>query len=138
MALVKAIAVEGMKDLQAALKAMDGESQKEIRVALNRVAETVVAGAARRVPVRSGRARASLKAASSQRETRVGAGGRKAPYYGWLDFGGRIGRDKSQRRPFVAGGRYIWPAVAANREALARAVDEQLKSLARSKGLRVD
>lgn len=137
MTLVKPIAVEGMKQLQRALKDLDGESQKEIRVALNRVADTVAQGAARRVPVRTGKARASLKAMSSQRETRVSAGGRKAPYYGWLDFGGRIGKNKSVRRPFVKGGRYIWPTVAANRDQLATAVETALVDLARSKGLEV-
>jgi hypothetical protein len=134
----KPIAVEGMKDLQRALKDLDGESQKEIRVALNEVAATVAQGASRRVPVRSGRARGSLKAMSSQRETRISAGGRKAPYYGWLDFGGRIGRDKATVRPFVPAGRYIWPAVAANRDGIAKAIEEALTDLARRKGFEVD
>lgn len=137
MTLVKPIAVQGMKELQRALKELDGESQKQIRVALNTVADTVAQGAARRVPVKTGKARASLRAMSSQRETRIAAGGRKAPYYGWLDFGGRIGRNKSVARPFVPGGRYIWPTIAANRDNLAGAVDKALKDLARSKGLEV-
>lgn len=132
------IAVEGMKDLQRALKELDGESQKEIRVALNSVADTVAQGASRRVPSRSGKARASLRAMSSQRETRISAGGRKAPYYGWLDFGGRIGRDKATVRPFVKGGRYIWPTISANRDNLAAAVQKALVDLAKSKGLTVD
>lgn len=137
MTLVKPIAVQGMKELQRALKDLDGESQKEIRVALNTVAETVAQGAARRVPVRSGKARATLRAMSSQRETRISAGGRKAPYYGWLDFGGRIGKDKSVSRKFVRGGRYIWPTIGANRDALAGAIEKALVDLARSKGLEV-
>jgi len=134
---VRPIAVEGMRDLQRALRELDGESQKEIRVAFNAVAETVAQGAARRVPKRTGKARASLRAQSSQRETRIAAGGRKAPYYGWLDFGGRIGRDKATVRPFVRQGRYIWPTIAANRDNLAQAVEKALVDLARSKGLEV-
>lgn len=137
MTLVKPIAVTGMKELQRALKDMDGESQKEIRVALNTVAATVVQGAARRVPVRTGKARSSLKAMSSQTETRIKAGGRKAEYYGWLDFGGRVGRKKSVARPVLRQGRYIWPTVAANRANLATAVQKALVDLARSKGLEV-
>lgn len=136
-ALVKPIAVQGMKELRKALRDLDGESQKEIRVALNEVASTVAQGAARRVPVRSGKARASLRAMSSQTETRIAAGGRKAPYYGWLDFGGRIGRNKAQKRPWFDGGRYIYPTIAANRDSLAKAVEAQLVKLARSKGLEV-
>lgn len=137
MSVINPIRVEGMRELQRALKELDGESQKEIRVALNRVADTVAQGAARRVPVRTGKARASLRAMSSQRETRVSAGGRKAPYYGWLEFGGRIGKDKSVVRPFVKGGRYLWPTIAANRDALAGAVEGALVDLARAKGLEV-
>jgi hypothetical protein len=136
-ALVKPIAVQGMKELQRALKDLDGQSQKEIRVALNTVAETVAQGAARRVPRRTGRARATLRAMSSQTETRISAGGRKAEYYGWLDFGGRVGRDKSVERPFIKRGRYIWPTVAANRDGLAEAVEKALVDLARAKGLEV-
>jgi hypothetical protein len=145
------IAVEGMKDLQRALKDLDGESQKEIRVALNEVAATVAQGASRRVPVRTGRARGSLRAMSSQRETRISAGGRKAPYYGWLDFGGTVGKGRiaggekkraaaagSVKRPWFEGGRYIYPTIAANRDSLAKAVEKQLVDLARRKGLEVD
>lgn len=156
MTLIRPIAVEGMKDLQKALKEMDGESQKEIRVALNAVAATVAQGAARRVPVKTGRARASLREFSSQRETRIAAGGRKAPYYGWLDFGGTVGKGRtpggfkkkaggatggtagSIHRPWFEGGRYIYPTIAANRDSLAKAVHKQLMDLAKSKGLTVD
>jgi len=138
MGTVHPIRVEGMKELQRALKELDGESQKEIRVALNEVAVTVAQGAARRVPVRTGAARESLRAMSSQRETRISAGGRKAPWYGWLDFGGAVGRNNSVRRPFVRQGRYIFPTIGANRDGLARAVRDALVALARRKGLEVD
>ena len=37
------------------------------------------------------------------------------PYYPWLDFGGRVGKGKSVRRPFNKGGRYIYPGYAKNR-----------------------
>lgn len=137
MALIRPIVVEGMKDLQRALKEMDGESQKEIRVALNAVAATVAQGAARRVPTRTGRARASIREMSSQRETRIVAGGRRAPYYAWLDFGGTIGRARSVKRRYVVGGRYLYPTIAANRDGLARAIQKQLEDLAKSKGLEV-
>ena len=137
MSTIDPIKIQGLRDFQAALKAMDGESQKQLRVALNTAADLVVSGAARRVPVRTGRARASLRAQSSQREARVMGGSKKAPYYGWLDFGGRIGRDKSQRRPFVPGGRYMYPSYAANREGVERALQTALTDLVRMAGLEV-
>lgn len=135
MTTIQPIKVEGLVEFQRALKAADGESQKKLRVVLNDVSATVVSGASRRVPRRSGKAAGSYRAQSSQREARVVAGGKKVPYVGWLEFGGTIGRDKSQRRPFVKSGRYLWPTVAANRESLEKALQKALIDLAREMGL---
>lgn len=137
MSAVDPIKVTGLREFQRALKQMDGESQKQLRVVLNQSAETVARGAARRVPTLTGRARASLRAMSSQREARVMGGSKKVSYYGWLDFGGRIGRDKSQRRPFVQAGRYMYPTFAANRDSIYRALQAGLADLARNAGLEV-
>lgn len=137
MNTVEPIKVAGLKDFQRALKQMDGESQKQLRVVLNQSATTVAQGAARRVPRRTGKAAASLRAMSSQREARVMGGSKKVPYYGWLDFGGRIGRDKSQRRPFVAGGRYMYPTFSANRDSIYKSLAAGLAKLARDAGLEV-
>lgn len=130
-----AVKVKGLRDLQAALKATEDGLQKELRVALNRAADLVASGAARRVPVKTGRARASLRAQSSQREAKVVGGSKKAAYYGWLEFGGRIGRDKATRRPFVKGGRYLWPAYAAQRAQVAKVIADELDALMRRTGL---
>lgn len=137
MSAVDPIKVDGLKEFQRALKQMDGESQKQLRVVLNSAATTVATGAARRVPRRTGRAAASLRAMSSQREARVMGGSKKVPYYGWLDFGGRIGRDKSQRRAFVPAGRYMYPTFAANRDSIYTALQRGLADLARNAGLEV-
>lgn len=137
MSTVEPIKISGLREFQAALKAMDGESQKKLKVALDEASRTVAQGAARRVPHKTGRAAASLRAQSSQREAKVVGGSKKVPYYGWLDFGGRIGRNKSQRRPFVQGGRYMYPAFSANRESIHKALDKSLKELVRAAGLEV-
>lgn len=135
MTTIQPIKIEGLKEFQRALKQMDGESQKRLRVELNKIAETVATGASRRVPRRTGRAAASYRAQSSQREGRVIAGGKKVPYVGWLEFGGRIGRDTATRRPFVQSGRYLWPTVSANRTTLEKALQGALIDLARDAGL---
>lgn len=132
------VRIQGLRELQAALKQMDGESQKQLRVALNSVAETVVAGAARRVPRKTGRAAASLRARSSQREAAITGGSKKVPYYGWLDFGGRVGRNKTVNRPVVKSGRYLWPTIAANRESLEKGLTTALADAARQAGFEVD
>lgn len=136
-AAVDPVKIVGLREFQAALKQMDGETQKQLRVVLNRAADMVTADAARKVPTRSGRARASLRAQSSQREAKVVGGSKKVPYYGWLDFGGRIGRDQKTRRPYVQGGRFMYPAFVANRDAIYQALADGLADLARDAGLEV-
>lgn len=135
MSTIQPIKVEGLREFQRALKTMDGESQKRLRVELNKIADVVVQGAARRVPRKTGRAAASLRVQSSQTEARVLGGSKKVPYYGWLDFGGKVGRDKSVKRPFLTSGRYMWPTVAASRSSLEKALQRSLVELARSVGL---
>lgn len=135
LSAIEPIKITGLRDFQAALKRMDGESQKQLRVVLNSAASTVAAGASRRVPRKTGRAAASLRAQSSQREAKVVGGSKKAPYYGWLDFGGRIGRDKATRRPFVQSGRYMYPTFSASRDSIYSALQRSLMELAVNAGL---
>lgn len=151
MSAVEPIKIAGLRDFQAALKRMDGESQKQLRVVLNSVSDTVAQAAARRVPRRTGRAAASLRAQSSQREARVMGGSKKVPYYGWLDFGGTVGKGRVSshiakkkaatagrvKRPYVQGGRYIYPAFTANRDSIYKALEKALADLARDAGLEV-
>lgn len=135
MPTVDPVKVTGLREFQAALKAIDGESQKLLRVVLNEAAEVVAVEARRRMPRRSGRAEGSVRARSSQREAIVMGGSKKVPYVGWLEFGGRIGRDKSVKRPYRAEGRYIYPAIANQRAEITRALSEGLVRVARSAGL---
>lgn len=143
-ARVDPIRIQGLREFQSALKQMDGESQKMIRGVLNEAANLVVTKAKPMIPVRSGKARASLRAGSSQREARVKAGGAKVPYYGWLDFGGRTGRGRtgpktgSVNRPFIEEGRYIYPVVSEIRPTVLKAMEAGLADLAKSAGLVVD
>jgi hypothetical protein len=122
---------------------MDGESQKLIREVLNDAANLVADRAKIGVPVRSGKARASIRAGSSQREARVKAGGPKVPYYPWLDFGGRVGRGRTGprtgnvNRPVIAEGRYIYPAVSELRPKIQATMEEGLADLAKRSGLDV-
>lgn len=132
------IRVDGLKQLQAGLKAVEDGAQKELRVALNRAAEIVASTARAGVPVRSGRAAATVKAQSGQREAKVVGGSAKARYYGWLDFGGRVGREKSVRRPFRPEGRYLYPAWSRHRVEVLNVVAAELAALAASHGLEME
>lgn len=139
------IKIEGLREFQRALKDMDGESQKKLKVVLDQAAQAVVGGASRRVPVgKTGLARKSLRAQSSQREAKVVGGSRKVPYYGFLDFGnkpgggrGGVGRRDSNPRRFIERGRYMYPAFDANRESIYKALQKSIVQLAQEVGLEV-
>lgn len=130
------VSVDGLRDLQAALKAGDGESQKQLRLVLNDSAEVVAGGARRLVPTRSGRARGSVRSTSSQREARVSGGGARAKHYGWLDFGGSVGRRRSVHRPFIREGRYIYATYGRRRAWVLERLATGLGDLIERTGLR--
>lgn len=132
-----ALRVNGLRELQAALKAIDGEAQKELRGVLNDAAQVVVKHARPLMPVKTGTAAASLKVLSTQREARVKEGSAKAPYAPWLDYGGAVGRNRSVKRPFVKGGRYVYPAYYANQEAIDSMLSNALTELIKRHGLEV-
>lgn len=131
------IRVTGLREVQKALKELDGQSQKELRLALNDAAQIIVNVAQRKVPTVTGAARASIRATSGQREARVSAGGRKAPYLPWLDYGGSTGRDRSVKRPFLRGGRYIYPAYEEQHTNVMRLLEKRITDLMESKGIDV-
>lgn len=143
--LIKPIEIQHLRDLQRALKDGGEGAQKKLRVVFNEAAETVIGGARSRVPRGdTGKARASLKPRSGQREAMVVGGGNKAPYFGFLEFGNKVhgghgvGRGDSVPRKFVQGGRYIYPSWAANRKSILVGLADALTELARESGLEVD
>lgn len=129
------VTIEGLREFQAALKKADGYSQTMLRVVLNNVATPVAHAAQGNVPRRSGAAAGSIRVASSQREARVKAGGAKAPYYPWLDFGGSVGRKGSVHRPFIKKGRYLYPAYEAHRDEVVTQMEYGLALLSAASGI---
>lgn len=131
------IEIRGIKEFQQSLRQMDADLPKQLRIALNQASQLVVDKARSEVPSRSGAARASLKVRSSQREARVAAGGRKAPYYPWLDFGGHVGQHGATSRPFYKEGRYIYPSLRKNRDEITKVMVTAISDLATGAGLDV-
>lgn len=129
------IEVEGLKEFQRSLRQMDADLPKQIRLVLNASGEIVIKYARPLIPSRTGAARASMKLRSSQREARLAAGGRRAPYYPWLDFGGAVGPDDSVTRPFVKIGRYVYPTLRDHNAEIQEAMSEGLQRLATDAGL---
>lgn len=138
MADIDPIKITGLVEFQRALRALDAELPRALRLAHNQAAEVVVEWARPRVPTTSGRARASVRATSSQRDARVTGGGARVPYYPWLDFGGRVGRQKSIKRPFLSGGRYIYPGYTRNRDQVEGVLLAALLEVCRRAGVEVD
>ena len=106
--MAEAIKIDGLKDFSKALKEMDSDLPKALRLALNEAAKVVVDSAKPDIPTLTGKARKSVKPKSTRTAVRVTGGGNRAPYYPWLDFGGRVGRNKSVSRRFYPDGRYIY------------------------------
>ena len=137
MADLVAIKIDGFREFRDRLKAMDRDLPKAIRLAFNEAADIVVTDARSRVPVLTGAAKASVKAASTQTKARVKGGGNKAPYYPWLDFGGHVGPNRSVERPFLTNGRYIYNAFFRRRGEFVDAMSDALIKVARQAGIEV-
>lgn len=134
------IEIEGLRAFGRDLKKLDNDFPKLVRVALNQSAALVVKRARPKIPARSGKAARSLKAKSTRTLVRVSAGSRRVPYYGWLDFGGRVGRKRGIRRKFLKEGRYIYPAyrkLKASGE-FAEVMEANLVDVARQAGIEIE
>jgi hypothetical protein len=132
------IHVDGIKEMNKALKAVDKTAPTATRLALNSVAGFVIDKALPQVPTRTGAARRSWKAKSTRTSSRITYGGRGAEYMPWLDFGGRTGKKKSVKRDFIKEGRYLFPTVRKYRAEIAGFAEGALKKVAQDAGLDVD
>lgn len=135
---VDPIKITGLAEFNRALRKISSELPKELRQALNLGAELVVDWARPRVPSRSGRARRSVRATSTRTAAQVTGGGARTPYYPWLDFGGRVGRKRRVHRPFLSGGRYIYPGYDARKEEVHAEVVRALIELAERAGVQAE
>lgn len=136
--MVEPIKIEGWAEFNRNVRKIDGDLPKMLRLVANEGANIVVEWARPRVPSDSGRASRSLKARSTRTEARVQGGSKSAPYYPWLDFGGRVGRKGAVHREFIKEGRYIYAGLAANNEAVHQALLGGLLDVVRSAGIEVE
>lgn len=132
------IKVVGLNEFRKGLRTLDRDLPKGVRLALNDAANMLIDATRPKIPRRTGAAAASLRAQSTQTTARVAVGGPKAPYYPWLDFGGRTGRKHSVVRPFYKAGRYIYPTLAEQQDKIQAAMLAALTKLAESSGVEVD
>jgi hypothetical protein len=133
------IRVDGIPEVAKALRAVDKGLVKLLRDGMKEAAEIAATEIRTRVPKRSGRAAASVKAKGTNKGGGITFGGTKAPYYPWLDFGGSVGKGHQAgkafsgavKRPIIDGGRYVYPGVAATQDEVREKVDELLADLIR-------
>ncbi len=138
MAAIEPVKVEGLAEFNRNLRKLDSELPKVLRQAHNEAAQLIVRYAQPRVPRKTGRAAGTIKARSTRTETRVSGGSKRASYYPWLDFGGRVGPSRSVHRPFIKQGRYLYPALGKNYDEFVALLENKLVEVARSAGIEVD
>jgi hypothetical protein len=136
--MAEQIQIEGLRELRTALRQAGREFPRALRIALNESVEVIAEAARAEVPTLTGAAADSIVARSTQTAARIKAGGRRAPHYPWLDFGGSVGRNKSVHRPFLPGGRYLYPALSEHREEMIAKLEEVLVEVAQAAGLQAE
>lgn len=132
------VGIEGLAEFNRGLRKLDKDAPKGLRLALNDAADLLIKRTRPEIPRRTGRAANSLVAKSTRTSARVAVGGRRAPYYPWLDFGGRTGPRRSVVRPFYSEGRYLYPTLRRVRPEIEAKLGQALVAVARDAGLDVD
>lgn len=135
--MAEPIEVVGLVQLSRSLRKIGADAPKALRVAINGVAGRLVDLIRPRIPRLTGRAAGSLRASSTRTAARIGVGGARAPYYPWLDFGGRTGPARSVERPFYKEGRYVYPTLRDERTKIERDLGDALVGVATDAGLDV-
>jgi hypothetical protein len=132
------VTITGLKELNAALKKLeDAVLSSQVRAAFLDAADLIAVRARAKVPSRSGKAAGSISAGAGARGSYVQGGKGSVPYYGWLDFGSRspVSGNPRSRGPWAGSGtgpksgRFIYPAIDENSEAMVDLVVQGLNRL---------
>lgn len=139
------VKVHGLREVVAAMREADAAVPKRLREHLLPVARLVASRTAAKVPREKGDAAGSLSARAGQSGASVAFGGASAPHFPWLDFGGSVGKGHrpgvpwsgSVTRPWMPGGRYVYPTIAEHRDDIAEAALDAVERSATDAGLKV-
>jgi Bacteriophage HK97-gp10, putative tail-component len=133
--IIDPIMVQGLSEFRRNLRAMDQGLPRALRLAGNEAANIVVDSARPTVPHKTGKAAQSIKARSSQTATRVVAGGSRAPYFPWLDYGGAVGVNNTAKRKWEPDGRYVYPAYRREKVRVEETLNAALRRIAEDSGV---
>lgn len=124
------VRVEGLKQLRKQLNDMDNELTKkstksELSNIMKEAAEPVLQEIEKRVPVRSGALRSSLRTGGGVSSSVVRAGIARIPYAGVINYGTK----KTSGRPSnITGQRFMEEGLEAGQEEAFEVVDRELAS----------
>lgn len=88
-------------------------------------------------PARNGHVRTTLRGTTRNGTPVVEGGDAAHPYYGWLDFGGHVGPNRSVYRKKIAEGRYIYPTLRERRSQIDDQMSHGLEELLQRHGIEV-
>lgn len=140
------VEVVGLTELQRALRDIEPTLKKEFNKELRNIGNKVVTQVRAKMPVKTGRARASVKSGVRNGVAYVQGGKATVPYYPWLDFGGPTRAQgpngpwrngwKPGRREFIPRGRYLYPTVDEMQPEIEKSAEEAFERTARQLGLK--
>lgn len=113
------VGVEGLKELQKAIRKLaDADMKKELQALNKELANQIVQAALPNVPVRTGRLRSAVRATASQTAAYGKAGGARVPYAAaihWGEGSGNVNHTTGATvgRPMrnITGRPFLWDAI---------------------------
>jgi hypothetical protein len=129
------IEVDNLRHIRSGLARLADEAPEALQETLDYSADLLVRTTLPKVPRVSGAARGSIRATSGSQSSRVTAGGPDAPYFAWLDLGGRAGRNLSVLRPVIREGRYLYPSLREITPDVDREIEQSMDRAIRNGGL---
>ena len=153
--------ITGLKELRYALNKVDKTIAAELREGLKGAVNIISADVRADIPKNTGRAAASVRAVSKGNTIWLVGGKKSVPYFGWLDFGGKLpdkrpntkkalswpglvgprGQPKGvlyakgAERTKLKDGRYIYPAIRRHRGELEQAMVDAVDRAKQRAGL---
>lgn len=124
------------KQIKGAARALPEETKK---IGLD-IAEMIAAFTRRKVPIgpgRNGHVRNTIVGKIRRNLPVVDGGDLAHPYYGWLEFGGHVGIDRSVFREKEPDGRYIVPTTVERRAQIDEMMHDGIETMMRRYGIEV-
>lgn len=123
--------------VQAQLAVLYAMTPEIERASTEDSADAVARTAERKVPLgpeEGGHLKFSVRAVGPE----VRMGGPMFPYTGWLEYGGRVGKDHKVHRTYVPWGRYLNPSYLEHYEHIDMIMDHHVADACHTAGFEVD